>query len=39
MRQQLVQLLYKVSTSAALDDGYIELAEQLIVNTIITKLV
>ncbi|HEA16684.1 MAG TPA: GAF domain-containing sensor histidine kinase [Pseudoalteromonas prydzensis] len=38
MRQQLVQLLYKVSTSAALDDGYIELAEQLIVNTIIDGL-
>ncbi|MFK3866749.1 GAF domain-containing sensor histidine kinase [Pseudoalteromonas rhizosphaerae] len=38
MRQQLVQLLYKVSTSSALDDGYIELAEQLIVNAIIDGL-
>ncbi|CAM3835877.1 MULTISPECIES: GAF domain-containing sensor histidine kinase [Pseudoalteromonas] len=38
MRQQLVQLLYKVSTSAILDDGYIELAEQLIVKAIIDGL-
>lgn len=38
MRQQLVQLLYKVSTSSTLDDGYIELAEQLIVNAIIDGL-
>ena len=38
MRQQLVQLLYKVSTSPVLDDGYIELAEQLIVNAIIDGL-
>ncbi|WP_283708849.1 GAF domain-containing sensor histidine kinase [Pseudoalteromonas prydzensis] len=38
MRQQLVQLLYKVSTSSTLDDGYIELAERLIVNAIIDGL-
>ena len=38
MRQQLVQLLYKVSTSSVLDDGFIELAEELIVNAILDGL-
>ncbi|MCQ8878856.1 GAF domain-containing sensor histidine kinase [Pseudoalteromonas shioyasakiensis] len=38
MRQQLVQILYDVSTSAILDEGYIELAEQLIVTAIMNGL-
>lgn len=38
MRQQLVQILYEVSTSPILDSGYIEFAEQLIIEAIMQGL-